>query len=113
MLQGMLGCGASARKDGSRVSGTAVGQGKTTQWKLPALDHSTTACICFDICAEKAVEKTSQEVCIIANLTAVISPVLGPKKGLLLYFTSSVVKQPNPEKLLTTEKLKWSYSPEM
>ena len=53
----MLGCGASAWKDGPRVASTAVGQGKTSQWKLAALDHSTSACVCFEITADGSSEK--------------------------------------------------------
>jgi protein transport protein SEC23 len=59
-LQGMLGCGASARKDGPKVSSSVVGQGKTTQWKLAALDQNTTVCLFFEITADKSSDKASK-----------------------------------------------------
>lgn len=58
----MLGCGASARVDSSKVSSATVGQGRTVKWNLPALDYGTTVCVCFDITADNNHEKSSQEV---------------------------------------------------
>lgn len=56
--QGMLGCGASMQKSGPGVSNNVVGAGKSTQFRLPALDSATTLCLFFEITAEaKAAEK--------------------------------------------------------
>lgn len=51
-VQGMLGCGASTQKDGPHVSNQIIGEGKTTQWTLAALDNATTLCVLFEITAD-------------------------------------------------------------
>lgn len=56
----MLGCGASTMKDGPQVSSQVIGEGKTSQWSLAALDYATTACVLFEITADgKASDKAA------------------------------------------------------
>ena len=56
----MLGCGASTKKDGPHVSSQVIGEGKTSQWSLPALDHATSVCVLFEITADgKASDKVT------------------------------------------------------
>jgi protein transport protein SEC23 len=52
LVQGMLGCGASLHKGGSIVSSNAVGAGRSSSYRISALDHSSTLCFFFEITAE-------------------------------------------------------------
>jgi protein transport protein SEC23 len=48
----MLGCGASLQKGGPSVSNTVVGTGRSSSYRISALDHRSTICFFFDITAE-------------------------------------------------------------
>jgi hypothetical protein len=64
MMQGMLGVGTSAPQDSSKVSSTSVGQGKSTRWKLAALDGNTTCGIFFEVTAESSGDSSALQVCV-------------------------------------------------
>lgn len=60
-IQGMLGCGASTKKQSPAVSNTVTGEGGTHQWKLPSLDRTTSVAVVFDINADKNENGAAQD----------------------------------------------------